>query len=140
MCELDVLLPFQQKFYDPEEFSYLHELRSSWKTVQREFQALEEHALHPWPEEHLFEKRDSETQTTERGKGWNVFGLYAFGKRSQKGCEACPETAELLQSFPKLPHTAAFSVLVPGSHILPHSGYIGYSHRVLRCHLGTGKL
>jgi aspartyl/asparaginyl beta-hydroxylase (cupin superfamily) len=32
--------------------------------------------------------------------------------------------------------TAAFSILVPGAHILPHSGYVGYSDRVLRAHLG----
>jgi len=43
-----------------------------------------------------------------------------------------------VSSFPKenSVRTCAFSILVPGGHILPHSGYVGYSDRVLRCHLG----
>eukprot|EP00004_Rigifila_ramosa_P016676 TRINITY_DN3979_c0_g1_i2.p1 TRINITY_DN3979_c0_g1~~TRINITY_DN3979_c0_g1_i2.p1 ORF type:complete len:136 (+),score=24.88 TRINITY_DN3979_c0_g1_i2:416-823(+) len=32
--------------------------------------------------------------------------------------------------------TAAFSVLTKHTHIIPHTGYYGYSNSVLRCHLG----
>ena len=70
------------------------------------------------------------------GEGWNVFGLYAFNKKKSDNCARCPVTTALVEALPYRVSTAAFSILVPGAHILPHSGYIGYSDRVLRCHLG----
>jgi beta-hydroxylase len=118
--------------YDPEEFSFLESLKVSWRDVLEEYRALGERRLHPWPEGHLFRQKD------ELGVGWDVFGLWAFGKKNVEGCEACPFTAELVEAFPedRAPCTVAFSRLRPGAHILPHSGYLGYSSKVLRAHLG----
>lgn len=44
----------------------------------------------------------------------------------------CPETTRLVESIPGMT-TAIFSSLAPGTHIVPHEGYI---KTVLRCHLG----
>lgn len=128
--------PYSKQFYDPEEFTFLHCLRDHWKQIYDEFLALEEHALHPWPESHLYQLNDFEKEKAELGKGWTVFGLYAFGKKREDNCELCPITTELVESFPTPPKTVAFSHLLPQAHILPHSGYVGYSSKVLRAHLG----
>jgi aspartyl/asparaginyl beta-hydroxylase (cupin superfamily) len=128
--------PFSTKFYDPEEFTFLHPLRDAWKEIYQEFLGLEEHSLHPWPESHLYQLNDFDNEKAELGKGWTVFGLYAFGKKREAGCELCPITTEIVESFPMPPKTVAFSHLLPNAHILPHSGYVGYSSKVLRAHLG----
>jgi ornithine lipid ester-linked acyl 2-hydroxylase len=128
--------PNSKTFYDPDEFKFLEELRDSWKDILQEFLALEEHNLHPWPEAHLYQQTDLDAQKAEIGKGWDVFGLYAFGKKRSAGCELCPITTEIVEKFPNPPRTVAFSQLQPGAHILPHSGYIGYSSKVFRAHLG----
>lgn len=93
--------------------------------------------VHPWPEANLFRTyKNDEEATVSEGEGWNVFGLYAFNKKRTENCKLCPLTSSIVESFPYQVRTAAFSILVPGAHILPHNGYIGYSDRVLRCHLG----
>jgi beta-hydroxylase len=73
-----------------------------------------------WPETYLY------------GKGWNVFGLYAFGRKLLKNCHLCPETARLVEDIPGMT-TAGFSWMEAGTHIKPH---VGYTEAVLRCHLG----
>ena len=73
-----------------------------------------------WPEKFLYDK------------GWEVFGLYAFGAKLRDNCARCPETTRLVTGIPGMT-TAGFSLLQPGTHIRPHVGYTG---AVLRCHLG----
>jgi aspartate beta-hydroxylase len=58
---------------------------------------------------------------------WNAFFFYRHGERNEENCRRCPKTAALLDSLPliHLPATTpeiCFSVLTPGSHILPHRG------------------
>lgn len=112
-------------------------LRDNWKAIRAEYDEVAKTRVHPWPETNLHRTYhdDKEASITE-GEGWNVFGLYAFNKKRSDNCALCPKTAALIEAFPYQVRTAAFSILVPGAHILPHSGYIGYSDRVLRCHLG----
>ena len=127
------------KFYDPTQFAFLKPLQDNWKAIRQEFLEVAKSRTHPWPETNLFQtttyKNDEEAKVTD-GEGWNVFGLYAFNKKRTDNCKLCPLTAGVIEAFPYQVRTAAFSILVPGAHILPHSGYVGYSDRVLRCHLG----
>src|SRR5262249_34462521 len=54
--------------------------------------------------------------------GWDVYGLYAFGRKLERNCRRCPETTRLVEAIPNLA-TAGFSRLEPGTHIKPHVGY-----------------
>jgi aspartyl/asparaginyl beta-hydroxylase (cupin superfamily) len=108
------------RFYDSSEFEFVNLLESHWRTIRQELDRLRQRDFIPWPEKHLY------------GKGWGVFGLYAFGIKIGKNCELCPETARLVETIPNL-LTAGFSSLEPGTHIAPHTGY---PDGVLRCHLG----
>jgi len=65
--------------------------------------------------------------TTGPAPEWNAFFFYRHGVRNDENCARCPGTAALLDELPliKLPGTTpevCFSVLTPGSLILPHRG------------------
>jgi aspartate beta-hydroxylase len=58
---------------------------------------------------------------------WDAFFFYNQGKRYEENCARCPRTAEILESLPLVrirEHAPeiCFSVLTPGTHILPHRG------------------
>ena len=107
-------------FYSTAKFQFVQNLESNWHLVKEELRQLQKANFMPWPEKSLYKK------------GWEVFGLYAFGKKQDKNCDLCPETTKLVESIPGLT-TAGFSSLEAGTHIVPH---VGYSKEVLRCHLG----
>jgi len=120
----------RSEYHNPYLFDFVYELEKNWKTIKSEFDNLENELFHPWPEKNLY------TKDGKVGEGWDVFGLYAFGKKHYRNAELCPETLKMVEKIPGMT-TAAFSVLNPKSHILPHVGYYGYSEMVLRCHLGV---
>jgi ornithine lipid ester-linked acyl 2-hydroxylase len=107
-------------FFDPGQFGFTHALEQNWLAIRAEFAALGEAALAPWPERELY------------SRGWEVAGLHAFGRKLEANCARCPATASLVEAIPGMT-TAGFSLLQPGTHILPHRGY---TNEVLRCHLG----
>ncbi len=107
-------------FYEISKFKFTENLESNWLVIKDELTKLQKSNVSPWPEKFLYEK------------GWDVFGLYAFGKKIEDNCRLCPETTKLVESIPGMT-TAGFSSLAPGTHITPH---MGYATTVLRCHLG----
>ncbi len=107
-------------FYVTTNFIFTESLESNWLPIKEEFTKLQQGNFIPWHEKFLY------------NKGWDVFGLYAFGKKLEDNCNLCPQTTKLAESIPGMT-TAGFSSLTPGTHIVPH---VGYTNTVLRCHLG----
>lgn len=107
-------------FLETTAFPWIRTLEAGYPMIRAEYDALDPAGLLPWPERAVY------------NHGWTVFGLYAFGRRLDDGCARCPHLAALLEAIPGLT-TAGFSVLAPGAHIRPHTGYTA---TVLRCHLG----
>ena len=110
-----------------EQFPFLQTLEENWTDVLEELNNLlyaESEAnislFEPWHEKDIYEG------------DWDVYGLYAFGKKLKKNCDRCPKTTALVKSVPGMT-TAGFSALAPNTHIKPH---VGYTDEVLRCHLG----
>lgn len=65
--------------------------------------------------------------TTGPAPQWNAFFFYRHGERNDANCARCPRTAALLDELPLMRMPGAtpeicFSVLTPGSRILPHRG------------------
>lgn len=63
---------------------------------------------------------------------WRSFFLIGYRYRDPANCAACPRTTELVSRIPGL-NSAFFSILVPGTHIPPHTGV---TKAFLTCHLG----
>lgn len=74
----------------------------------------------PWPETALYDS------------GWDVFGLIYLGREVEENCRRCPATVAALECVPGVTN-AVFARLAPHSHIRAH---VGYTDKVLRCHLG----
>lgn len=109
-------------YIDAHTFEFVPHLEREWHLILAELQALPDDAFIPYPERYLLDKRT----------GWDTFGIYFLGVKIDLNCELCPQTARLVEAIPGM-ITAGFSRLVPGAHIIPHSGKpVG----VLRCHLG----
>lgn len=59
---------------------------------------------------------------------WDAFFFYRHGARYAENCARCPRTAAILDALPTLARIrdhapeVCFSVLAPGTHILPHRG------------------
>jgi beta-hydroxylase len=109
-----------------EQFPFLADLENNWAIVLSELNGLLQDQdttapnFIPWHETYLYEGT------------WDVYGLFAFGKKIEENCEKCPNTTKLVESIPGLV-TAGFSALAPNTHIRPH---VGYTLDVLRSHLG----
>jgi beta-hydroxylase len=112
-------------FYETAQFPFTAILAQYWQAIRSELDALTATEFIDWPEHSLYGDR-----------GWETFGLYAFGQRQPEGCARCPHTEEAVRQIPGL-MMAGFSRLAPGAHIVPHRGYEGYSGYVLRVHLGV---
>ncbi|WP_426503786.1 aspartyl/asparaginyl beta-hydroxylase domain-containing protein [Dactylosporangium sp. McL0621] len=107
-------------FVDQTPFPFLKDLRGAWQAIRDECATLPGDAFEPWVQREMY------------GQGWSTYGLVAFGTRIEGALAACPHTAAALARVPGLT-TAAFSRLVPGTHIRPHEGWVT---TVYRAHLG----
>lgn len=110
-------------FYDPADFPELLELRDRWEAIREE---LLENAAR------VVEIPSPQYELMSPGSTWRKLQLYAWGLPVKRNLETLPATATLIQRVPKLMQ-AAFYVLGPRSHLLPHEGVTGM---VLRCHIG----
>jgi aspartyl/asparaginyl beta-hydroxylase (cupin superfamily) len=112
--------------FDPGAFAWTVGLEARWEAMRIELEALLEHHERI-PELHkLIPGRYSVAPE------WKTYFFYGFGRRFDRNCEECPETAAALGEVPDL-QTAFFSILPPRTRIPPHVGiYGGY----LRYHLG----
>jgi ornithine lipid ester-linked acyl 2-hydroxylase len=107
-------------FLEAEDYEFTRNLENSWMPVKQELENLQGGDFIPWPEKFLYKE------------SWDVFGLFAFGRKIERNCQLCPKTTELVERIPGMT-TAGFSSLGPGTKIVPHKGY---TNTVLRCHLG----
>jgi aspartyl/asparaginyl beta-hydroxylase (cupin superfamily) len=97
-------------FVNPDTLPFVPQLRESWRDIRAELLALDSSVFTPWQETFLYET------------GWDVYGLYAFGRKDAAHCAAVPRTTEAVERIPGLV-TAGFSSLKPRTHIEAHVGY-----------------
>jgi len=113
----------RRSFFDPQDFPELLKLRDQWETIRDELVRNVDRVVEiPSPQYELMAP----------GSTWRKLQLHAWGLPVKKNLELLPAMAALIQGVPKLMQ-AAFYVLGPHSHLLPHQGV---TERVLRCHIG----
>jgi len=117
--------------YPPRErLPWLRELEGATDAIRHEALKLAENprAVEPFhgrgrtPEE-----LRSHLAGTRGTPSWDAAFFYRHGQRFEANAMQCPATASLLESLPlvRIPDIApeiCFSILRPGTHILPHSG------------------
>jgi aspartyl/asparaginyl beta-hydroxylase (cupin superfamily) len=107
-------------FYDTRGFPFVEALERSWKVIRREVEALGQ----------------QEFEIYRNFTPWKVF-IFRKGFDPQnvehypENRARCPETAAILDSIPGVT-SAAFSRLLPGTHLRPHR----CNNIRVRCHLG----
>jgi ornithine lipid ester-linked acyl 2-hydroxylase len=114
--------------YENELFPWAVELELEWRTIRGELDRV----LLRKDELPNVQDITVDAASITRDDSWKIFLFTAYGVRSARNCDLCPQTWSIVQRIPGL-RTAMFSILEPGKRIPPHRGpYNG----VLRLHLG----
>ena len=113
---------------DPAQFDWTRKLKANWETIRDEAMAIYEHrdAIPPLREISPDHRRIVEDNS------WRSFFLIGYGLRQEENIARAPRTAELVSAIPGL-NSAFFSILAPGSVIVPHRGV---TKAFITAHLG----
>jgi aspartate beta-hydroxylase len=119
-----------QPFYPRTRFPWLDSLEAATDTVRDELRAV----LSKGQELEAFlgvqsaeEASEMLRSSSDQAAAWDAYFFYRHGQRYEDHCASCPQTTALLDALPLVrirdhaPETL-FSVLRPGTHILPHRG------------------
>lgn len=119
-----------QTYYASDQFPWHTELEAATEMIREE---LREVLAENLPLQPFLEADSPEALAGYLGApsgqnaAWDAFFFYRHGVRHNKNCERCPRTSGLLETLPLVrirdhaPETL-YSVLRPGTHILPHRG------------------
>lgn len=119
-----------QPYYPRERFPWQTALEAGAAAIREELRTViaDEGNLESFLQTGLREEIDGYLRASgDQTAAWDAFFFYRHGKRYDDHCERCPQTAallegaELVQIRDHAPETL-FSVLRPGTHILPHRG------------------
>lgn len=113
-------------YFDRGLFPWYEALEDSWATIRDEMERALEEDMSMEP----FLGTPPAGYLAARGKAaarWDGLFFHRHGKRHAENCDRCPATEAALDAVPLVhirDHSpeALFSVLGPGSHILPHTG------------------
>ncbi|MDN5925236.1 MAG: aspartyl/asparaginyl beta-hydroxylase domain-containing protein [Xanthomonadales bacterium] len=116
-------------FYDQNRFPEHRKLESATTLVREELQAVlqqTQSTLEPF----FGQERDVSRllqASGSRSASWDAFFFHRYGQREQDNCRQCPQTSALLDASPLVgirDHAPEilFSVLRPGTRIMPHRG------------------
>lgn len=112
----------------PEMFPWTAGLEQNWETIRDEAMAALTD-LNRVPPLHDISPDHRRIAEPDR---WRSYFLWGYGYRMHQNCDACPETARLVEQIPDL-NSAFFSILKPGAYIPRHQGV---TKAILTCHLG----
>jgi ornithine lipid ester-linked acyl 2-hydroxylase len=114
--------------FDPALFPWIEELEANWQAIRDEA-AVVLSDLEAVPPLAVI---SPDHRRIAPARKWRSFFLIGYRYRDEENCRACPRTAELVSRIPGL-NSAFFSILLPGSHIPPHTGV---TKAIITCHLG----
>ncbi len=121
------LLP--QPYLPMELFPFLRKIEGESDAVRAELEALLADGDHlvPFLTGPSSARPESALRGTRGAPQWNAFFFYRHGERFDANSARCPRTAALIDELPLVRVRGSapeicFSVLTPGTHILPHRG------------------
>ena len=118
-----------QTYYSRDRFPWYAKLEASTEIIREELRAVLEDTRNLEP---FLGAASEATPELLKASGsgpavWDAYFFYRHGDRFDEHCDRCPRTSALLDELPlsrvraHSPETL-FSVLQPGSHIMPHRG------------------
>lgn len=113
---------------DPGGFAWTLALSKSWEAIRDEALAIYQHrdAIPPLRE------ISPDHQRLVQTNNWRSFFLVGYGHRQEENIARAPRTAQLVEQIPGL-NSAFFSILDPGTVIVPHRGV---TKAFITAHLG----
>ena len=117
-------------FYPRSRFPWYEALESAFAEIRGElaWAMRQTDKIQPFLTADTPEQMDLMLRSSrEQPPSWDGYFFFRHGERYLAQCDGCPKTAALLDALPlvRIPRHAPevlFSVLTPGSHILPHQG------------------
>lgn len=119
-----------QAYYPTSRFPWQARLEEATDIIREELLAVlaQDESLEPFMKFSTPDAADGYLRSSsQQAAAWDAFFFYRHGTRYDDNCARCPRTTELLDDLPLVrirdhaPETL-FSVLRPGTHILPHRG------------------
>ncbi len=118
------------RFFSPDLFPWYAELESHSAAIREEMLGVLAEDRHFEPFLGHVDDQQSLDDLLRGDRGtpaWNAFFFYRHGHRNEGNAARCPRTAAALDAAPlcrirEHAPEACFSLLTPGSHILPHHG------------------
>jgi aspartate beta-hydroxylase len=117
------------RFFEPALFPWYGALEAKSAAIRGEMLAVlaEDSGFEPFLGHFDDEQLEGHLENTRGRPVWNAFFFFRHGKRYDENHRRCPETSAALESVPlcDVPDHSpevCYSVLTPGSHILPHRG------------------
>lgn len=117
-------------YYSRERFTWQAELESNLGMIRCELDAVltQSQSLEPFLQTRSADAlKDHLRASGNHSAAWDAHFFYRHGERHDPECAQCPLTTALIETLPLVrirdhaPETL-FSVLRPGTHILPHQG------------------
>ncbi|WP_267222086.1 aspartyl/asparaginyl beta-hydroxylase domain-containing protein [Dyella silvae] len=119
-----------QPYYPTSRFPWQADLEAATDVIREELLAVlaENQPLLPFLGDQSAEELKGHLRSSgQQPAAWDGYFFYRHGERFDENCARCPRTSALLDTIPLVrirdhaPETL-FSVLRPGTHILPHRG------------------
>lgn len=135
---MDKVQNHSKAFYSLDEYPQFRLLEENYDAILQELiEVTQKHEIQnkietedlfePWIEKNLYEESNDE--------GWDVAPLMIGGTEIEERCKKFPLLYSLVRQLKGI-MSVSYSLLKPGTHIVPHKGYDDYSERVLRFHMG----
>lgn len=127
----------QQAFFDPADFAWSAALEAAMPAIRAEATAAVAGREGVGPYVERPKDRPAKPHTLLDDPRWSAFHLWKAGAPVEENASRCPATMKALAGVP-IPEitgrspTALFSILAPGTHIVPHNGMLNTR---LICHL-----
>lgn len=117
------------RYFERELFDWIPALEAQTATIRDELAAVmaEDAGFEPFLRFRNDAQRDEVLGGLHGPPQWNAFFFHRHGGRNEENFRRCPHTAAIVETLPLCrirEHSpeVCFSVLTPGSHILPHTG------------------
>lgn len=114
--------------FDPRDFGWTALLRDNWQTIRDEALAIYRHRSAIPPLRDI----SPDHRALVKDQRWRSFFLIGYGHRQEENIARAPRTAQLVSHIPGL-NSAFFSILEPGTVIVPHRGV---TKAFITAHLG----